>query len=370
MSILVVHDKGWIISHLEYLNKIYNNVYNDNELLELEFNKKVFDINSPFLRNNQIPKMSEDKSMTKKKKSKKRKNIDGSVSTEKLDEIKIIQETADEILADVAEKQIFNKIVEHDYNKRARDASQEFYDIEYNISDNFYGCNQSDNPIITTVHSNQYVFPSNSHFYSYDVKDIDKKLKMNNQFDFILMDPPWWNKFIRRNKNKSYKMMFNEDLTKIAIDKLLNSSGIIAIWCTNSQSHYNYIFDVIFPLWGIKYIAKWYWVKVTKSGETICDFNNSLVKQPFELLIFGSLNRSATPQIPDKKLIISVPSAIHSHKPPLIDVLKTYLPVNPNCLEIFARYLLPGWTSWGLEVLKFQNISFYKINKTNECLES
>ena len=33
----------------------------------------------------------------------------------------------------------------------------------------------------------------------------------------------------------------------------------------------------------------------------------------------------------------------------------------PKCLEIFARYLLPRWTSWGLEVLKFQHLSLYTI---------
>jgi len=37
-----------------------------------------------------------------------------------------------------------------------------------------------------------------------------------------------------------------------------------------------------------------------------------------------------------------------------IDVLAPYLPENPQCLELFARNLTPGWTSWGNEVLNFQ----------------
>ncbi|XP_008544272.1 N(6)-adenine-specific methyltransferase METTL4 [Microplitis demolitor] len=364
MSILSASDNGWIISHSEYLNKIYHNVNNKNELLSLEFDKKVFYINSKFLRSNQILKVNQEKLMTNKKKFKKKKNAD-SVSMKKLEEINFIKETIEKMLADVAEEKIFNNSIEIDYNKRARDASHEFYDTDYDISDNFYGFNQSDNAIITTLNSNEYVFPNNCYFYSHDIKDIDKKLEMKNQFDFILMDPPWWNKFIRRNKTNSYKMMFNEEINKIPVNKLLNFDGIIAIWCTNSQNHYNYIIDVIFPLWGIKYLAKWYWVKVTKSGETICDFSYSSVKQPFEFLIFGCLNENLSTKIPDKKIIMSVPSAIHSHKPPIVDVLKLYLPPNPNCLEIFARYLLPGWTSWGLEVLKFQQLSLYSINKVN-----
>lgn len=60
---------------------------------------------------------------------------------------------------------------------------------------------------------------------------------------------------------------------------------------------------------------------MTKSGETICDFSYSSVKQPFEFLIFGCLNENLSTKIPDKKIIMSVPSAIHSHKPPIVGEL-------------------------------------------------
>lgn len=61
----------------------------------------------------------------------------------------------------------------------------------------------------------------------------------------------------------SYKMMYNEELIKIPIRKLLHSNGIVAIWCTNSSNHLNSIFNEIFPSWGITYRAKWYWIKVS-----------------------------------------------------------------------------------------------------------
>jgi len=48
-----------------------------------------------------------------------------------------------------------------------------------------------------------------------------------------------------------------------------------------------------------------------------------------------------------------------------LEIIKEYLPDEPKCLEIFARYLLPRWTSWGLEILKFQHLSLYEI--LNEC---
>jgi N6-adenosine-specific RNA methylase IME4 len=54
-----------------------------------------------------------------------------------------------------------------------------------------------------------------------------------------------------------------------------------------------------------------------------------------------------------------------------LDLLKKYLPANgqhPQCLELFARSLTPGWTSWGNEPLKFQSTRYFNsINdsKTN-----
>ena len=55
-------------------------------------------------------------------------------------------------------------------------------------------------------------------------------------------------------------------------------------------------------------------------------------------------------------MIMSIPSSQHSRKPPLNAILAPYLPKNFRGLEIFARNLLPGWTSFGNEVLKFQKV--------------
>ena len=39
-----------------------------------------------------------------------------------------------------------------------------------------------------------------------------------------------------------------------------------------------------------------------------------------------------------------------------IDLLSPYLPDSPNCLELFARNLWPGWTSWGNEVSQYSSL--------------
>lgn len=54
MSLLYVSEEGWIVSHLQYLNEIYKKVQNENGFCALGFNEMIFEINSQYLRQNQI----------------------------------------------------------------------------------------------------------------------------------------------------------------------------------------------------------------------------------------------------------------------------------------------------------------------------
>ena len=48
------------------------------------------------------------------------------------------------------------------------------------------------------------------------------------------------------------------------------------------------------------------------------------------------------------------------------EVLKPYIRAGAKCLELFARSLQPGWTSWGDEVLKFQHTSYFTLSQTDD----
>ncbi|XP_015437632.1 PREDICTED: methyltransferase-like protein 4 [Dufourea novaeangliae] len=365
MSIIFTAEEGWIISHLQYLNDTYKNVKDSNMQCKLIFNETLFEINSQYLRENQTTRSVryEENQLQSKCKKRKRSKL---LPEEDLKEINCVKQTFNRMISSAKTEGFFVSNVTPNNNEAARLVSQQFYQDTFSVEEEyFYGCNDTNVAVISRTKEKKYVFPKKCSFYCYDVQDITKKLELNNQYDFILLDPPWWNKSIRRKKTRyleaSYKMMYNEELAKIPIGKLLRSNGLVAIWCTNAPSHLHSIFNNIFPSWGITYRAKWYWIKVTQAGNTICNFNLTLGKQPYELLVLGSVLNGDEIKIPDEKIIISVPSAVHSHKPPLTEVMKGYLPNEPKCLEIFARYLLPKWTSWGLEVLKFQHTSLYTV---------
>lgn len=46
-----------------------------------------------------------------------------------------------------------------------------------------------------------------------------------------------------------------------------------------------------------------------------------------------------------------------------VDLLAPYLPKDPCCLELFARNLNHGWTSWGNEVSSQGTYSVYNDEK-------
>lgn len=365
MSVILSINEGWIVSHLKYLNNIYTNVKNNNAQCKLSFNEILFEINSQYFRHNQTIQSDQHEGGSIQSKVRKRKRSK-LLPDEDLKEINDITQKFSKIISTAKAEGLFSANLLSDNNEAARLESQKFYqDTFHDEERNFYGCNDTDVAIISELKKKEYVFPEKCRFHCYDVRDIAKKLELSNQYDFILLDPPWWNKSIRRKKTKysqaSYKMMYNDELAKIPIGKLLCSNGVVAIWCTNAPSHLHSIFNNIFPSWGVTYRAKWYWIKITKAGDTICNFNFAPGKQPYELLVLGSVLNGNEMDIPEGKLLISVPSAVHSHKPPLTEIMREYLPSEPKCLEIFARYLLPGWTSWGLEVLKFQHLSLYTV---------
>lgn len=89
-----------------------------------------------------------------------------------------------------------------DNNQAARAASDNFYAESASLRlGNFHGANETENPVIAEAGNQKFVLPGKSSFYAYDVRQIAEKLYPNQRYDFILMDPPWWNKFVRRKKD-------------------------------------------------------------------------------------------------------------------------------------------------------------------------
>ncbi|KAI9014977.1 MT-A70-like protein [Gaertneriomyces semiglobifer] len=180
-----------------------------------------------------------------------------------------------------------------------------------------------------------------------------------NPFHLIVMDPPWPNKSVRRSAKYSEIDIY--DLYRIPGKRLIAAGGYVAIWVTNNPKFCKFVYEKLFPTWGLVPVTEWFWLKVTTSGEWVLDLD-SPHRKPYERLIIGKASTLATDSsssLPSaRKVICSVPSSHHSRKPFLEDLFVPFLPTNARKLELFARNVLPGWVAWGNEALKFNDTQF------------
>lgn len=210
-------------------------------------------------------------------------------------------------------------------NQEALDFMDRVHNWSY-LSSPFNGENTNPHCIECELGGETYLIPRECRFFNKNVLEISNYLPLNSQFDFIVMDPPWWNKYIRRinaaKGENGYKMLYNEDIKSIPLEGLIAPQGIVVIWCTNSPSHRAALENEILPKWKLKLLTIWHWMKVTQKGDPICDFQDEgqTGKQPFEL-IFIAINEDGDPKdwehLPKEQMVVSVPSVIHSHKFPV-----------------------------------------------------
>ncbi|KAF6088617.1 methyltransferase like 4 [Phyllostomus discolor] len=215
---------------------------------------------------------------------------------------------------------------------------------------------------IITLMGQKYLVPPKSCFLLSDISCMHPLLNCGKTYDVIVIDPPWQNKSVKRSNRYSYLSQLQ--IKQIPIPKLAAPNCLVITWVTNRQTHLRFVKEELYPSWSVETVAEWHWLKITNSGEFVFPLD-SPHKKPYECLILGRFQeKTALPlrnvlPIPDHKLIVSVPCTLHSHKPPLTEVLKDYIKPDGECLELFARNLQPGWTSWGNEVLKFQHVDYF-----------
>ncbi|KAI8903438.1 MT-A70-domain-containing protein [Powellomyces hirtus] len=293
-------------------------------------------------------------------------DVDGRVSTESGQAAAPAQDTVEELdfikfreLADISGSAKYSLPDDEE-----ADADSNQYpiltvdDLSEDVSDifNTVVSNPSTGCKTMSLFGHSYIIPAQSSFIMSDLAKAPRLLNTLDPFDLIVMDPPWPNKSVRRAGQ--YGDIDVYDLFQIPLKNLLASGGYVAVWVTNKLKFHKFVREKLFPSWGVQWVSEWYWIKVTTKGQWVID-PDSVHRKPYEVLIIGRSPSSLDEHpIPEKRAICTVPSKQHSRKPFLDDVLAPYLPSNPRKLELFARNLLPKWTSWGNQVLKFNDVQY------------
>ncbi|KAL3160646.1 hypothetical protein ABBQ32_010569 [Trebouxia sp. C0010 RCD-2024] len=265
-----------------------------------------------------------------------------------------------------------------------------------NLFDNLI-CNDGDQERGGDAFGHTVVIPAQATFLLSDIKKLSPLLtaaECQLGFYCIVLDPPWENKSAKRGSK--YPTLPSRNLKGIALQKLMHADGcLVALWVTNRERHHRFIREELLPHWGLKQVATWFWLKVTDSGELVSPLEVAH-RRPYEVLMLlqplgmsphqplspaastatnkappvtpADLSRHtnsdgaqpafhAIAQPPDGLVMVAVPGE-HSRKPQLAQLLQPYLPEKASCLEMFARELTAGWTSWGNQVLHFQQGMF------------
>ncbi len=183
-------------------------------------------------------------------------------------------------------------------------------------------------------------------------------------WSLVVADPPWANKSVARGRQYA-TMEDNAPLLALPVPLLLRRGGLLAIWVTHRPAHMAFILEELLPNWGLAHAATWYWLKLSPEGAPVVAWDNPQ-RRPYELLVLarnGATPPEGPPSPPLDFVFASVPSRLHSQKPPLWPLLAPFLPPDASpasVLELFARNLLAGGgTSVGDQVLQHQHAALF-----------
>lgn len=206
------------------------------------------------------------------------------------------------------------------------------------------------------------LYPPNSTFVPGTVEEFMPFFQQDpSKYDLVIMDPPWPNRSVRRVGNYQTSPDASDVkklLASIPLEDKLNDNGIVGVWVTNKQVLRDLVLGNegitgLFEQWGIQLMEEWVWLKITAGGEPVTPIDG-VWRKPWEILLVGRRVPPSTSVGFTRRVLLAVPD-LHSRKPNMAELFRPCLPSEPRCLEIFARNLTAGWTSWGNEVLKFQS---------------
>ncbi|KIW06879.1 uncharacterized protein PV09_02555 [Verruconis gallopava] len=196
------------------------------------------------------------------------------------------------------------------------------------------------------------------------VRWMSQEYNKPRNFNFILLDPPWENRSAKRRAayetNSVHSLIENMDLSNY-----LAPGGFVAIWVTNKSAHRELVLGAggIFESLNVSLVEEWIWIKTTAKGEPVMPVDG-LWRKPYEVLLLARapetrLQLARPVENVTRRILAAVPD-FHSRKPCIKTLIEPLLPENYQALEVFARYLVQGWTSWGNEVLKYNHESTYE----------
>jgi N6-adenosine-specific RNA methylase IME4 len=163
------------------------------------------------------------------------------------------------------------------------------------------------------------------------------------KFPIVYADPPWRYEGLgvtnSRTPEKYYPLMSVDEICALPVGDIVHDDAVLFMWVTNA--HLPGGLKVI-EAWGFEYVANMIWDK-----ETIG--NGYYVRNQHEILLIAKRGNMSTPTEANRppSLYRERRPGKHSEKPVAFhEIIEKMYPDLPR-IELFARAVRPGWTSWG-----------------------
>lgn len=173
----------------------------------------------------------------------------------------------------------------------------------------------------------------------------------NRAFACIVADPPW--QFMNRTGKVAPE---HRRLTRYGTMDLASIQALPVQDCAASMAHlYLWVPNALLPeglavmqAWGFTYKSNIVWHKVRKDGGSDGRGVGFYFRNVTEMLLFGVRGKNARTLAPGRSQVnlLATRKREHSRKPDEIYPIIEACSPGPR-LELFARGMRPGWTSWG-----------------------
>lgn len=377
MSVIGKVDGAVLLDHQDFLDRVYSNKTDRRDEPSAEnrcykISPQMFDVRTPYAMDSAVENILGigEKRKRKRKKNKVEETADDPLSSYLESKLKAVLELgkgAGHFLPSLPTREeiLSNNRASRNLNNALKPV---LCAIENAVSKNPDLHEDFSSKTAYSLSGENFLIPPKSSFYLGQMKDCMKSLiNSNEKFDAIVVDPPWTNRYIKRQD--SYRCMENHELFSelSPLSAVMKENCFVFVWITNKEKHKRFVTEELFKMWNVDFVTEWYWLKVTRYGQPVASLRTAN-KKPYEKLIIGrsrlcsSSNSLGKTIFPSELVLISVPCGIHSHKPPLVDLINSVILPNQEThyLELFARNLLPNCTSCGNQVLLLQHDSLFQ----------
>lgn len=191
--------------------------------------------------------------------------------------------------------------------------------------------------------------------------------KVKGGFRVICADPPWHYKSNSaaapgRNAMRHYACMTLADIAALPVGDVAADDAALFLWITGPFLAIGAHLPIM-KAWGFKPSGMGFtWAKLNRKASSLFTYQGDhfmggglTTRKSAEFCLIGKRGRSVRKNAGVREMIVS-PVREHSRKPDeFFDRVEVYS--DGPFLEMFARQSRPGWSTWGNESTKFDEVA-------------